>query len=582
VLGVSEWRLGIDFGTSFTVVAVARADHVEVADVESDGRARLPSTTFLTEEGEILVGTQAQHQAIFAPERYEPSPKRVIGDGEIFLGDRLVKVSDLIAGIFKRVYREVCRQQGESAPAAIQVTHPAEWAEARLGVLRSAIETAGLRNVTLVPEPVAAAARIAMESTQPGQCIAVYDFGGGTFDAAVLRRIEQDFEVVGPPVGRDPLGGEDIDTMILDHLGALLADDHPVKWGKLLNPPDLAWRQSATRLRSEVQRAKETLSEVMACSLWVDGIDLEVQLTRTELEKLARPGIDETVDILEQAIAGAHLEPQDLQGVYLVGGSSRIPLVADTIWRRLHVRPAVQDNPKSVVAMGAASWGLIERKPRGSDVVSSRLVTPAGGPTDKEAEHETSATPKAGVRGELGLRRRIRSPLVVVSGIVLLACLVAVAVLAFPSGRHKNPKSPSRSVGSTTVASHMTRAQAGEEYQAAITPVNSAEPPFRVVVQSWSGSTTNAQAQAAAASLVAALDTVDAQILSIAPSYPNAATALHADATAVTTLDGDLSQLAQLDEIGVSTWTQRYDSDLTALTMASNAARRALGLPAAS
>jgi molecular chaperone DnaK len=350
------WTLGIDFGTSYTVAAVATGSAVNAIDVESNGRDRIPSAVYLTQDSEILVGTAAQHQAPFGPERYEPTPKRLLGEDSVFLGEGLVPVVDLAAAVLRRVYAEACRQQGERTPEQVRVTHPAEWAETRLNVLREAIQRAGLPEVTLVPEPVAAAVRIAFLTTQPGERIAVYDFGGGTFDAAVLARSDDGFEVAGPPAGRDPLGGEDIDRRIVNHLGELLASQHPEQWQSLLNPPDVAWRRDSANFRREVQQAKETLSEVTACQLWVPGIERDVQLTRAELDALIAADVDLTVDTLEAALAQADVKVDQLAGLYLVGGSSRIPLVAQTLWRRLGVRPAVQDNPKSVVALGAAAW----------------------------------------------------------------------------------------------------------------------------------------------------------------------------------------------------------------------------------
>lgn len=350
------WELGIDFGTSYTVAAASMNGAAAVVDMESSGRARIPSAVFLTEDDEILVGTAAQHQAVFDPSRYEPTPKRSLGEGDLFLGDRVVPVSDLVAAVLRRVYTEACRQQGERAPSVVRITHPADWSEARLGLFREAIKKAGLDEVTLVPEPVAAAARIALATTTPGQYVAVYDFGGGTFDAAVLLRTEQNFEVAGPPAGRDPLGGEDIDQRIITHLGELLAEAHPAEWESLMNPPTVSWRRDASGFRGEVQRAKETLSEVTACQMWIPGINIDIQLTRPELEKMIAPDVEATVDALESALNDANVKPKDLAGIFLVGGSSRIPLVADRIWRRLDVRPAVQDNPKSVVALGAAAW----------------------------------------------------------------------------------------------------------------------------------------------------------------------------------------------------------------------------------
>jgi molecular chaperone DnaK len=375
---MSVWQLGIDFGTSYTVAAVATEGTVTVVDVESNGRSRMPSSVFMSPDGEILVGTAAQHQAVFAPERYEPTPKRALGEGDVFLGDDLVPVTDLVAAVLRRVYTEASRQQGESAPNAVFVTHPADWGETRLGVLREAIEQADLSGYSLVAEPIAAAARIGLRTTAPGQFVAVYDFGGGTFDAAVLRRTPEGFDVAGPPAGRDPLGGEDVDQRIINYLGEVLSGDDPERWALLDNPADVNWRRNAAGLRTEVQRAKETLSEVSVCQLWVPGLERDIQLTRAELEKLIANDIDATVDALEQVLSDANTGAGDIAGIYLVGGSSRIPLVADTIWRRLGVRPAVQDNPKSVVAMGAAGWATLAEQ---AHAATARAATPAASPS---------------------------------------------------------------------------------------------------------------------------------------------------------------------------------------------------------
>jgi len=402
---MGDWQLGIDFGTSYTVAAVLEDGHVKVIDVESNGQSRIPSVAFLNSDGDLLVGANALHQAVFAPDCFEPSPKRCIADGEVFLGEQFVPVADLISAVLRRVYAEACRQHGGVVPSATRVTHPAEWAEARLNVLRAAIEGASLPHAVLVPEPVAAAAWIAMAKTEPGSYIAVYDFGGGTFDAAVLKRTTDGFDVAGPPSGRDPLGGEDLDRLIVDHLGELLSQDFPEEWGRLMNPPDAASRRQAAQLRAEVQRAKETLSDVLVCQLWVPGIEREVQFTRAELESLIGPAVSETLASLTEAIEAAELTPAELSGIYLVGGSSRIPAVADMIWRELAIRPAVQDNPKSVVAMGAAAWGSPLHTAAAAVTTEARPASSVG-PT---------AIPGAGTL-EAGFDGRFRSQLVMVKG----------------------------------------------------------------------------------------------------------------------------------------------------------------------
>jgi actin-like ATPase involved in cell morphogenesis len=351
-----QWHLGIDFGTSYTVAAIASDAGVSVLEIESNGQTRMPSSVFLTETGEILVGSAAQHQAVFAPERFEPTPKRCLTDGEIFLGDDLIPVVSLVSGVLRKVFTEACRQRGETLPEVVRLTHPAEWGQARLNLLREAAQGAGLPEVVLVPEPVAAAVWIAGAATTPGDLIAVYDFGGGTFDAAVLRRAGDAFEVAGPPAGRDPLGGEDIDRHVLEYIGRVVAAESPEQWQSLIDPPDITWRRRSAAFRMEVQRAKETLSEVNACQLWLPGLERELQLTRGELEELITADLDLCTDTLLTALNDASVTPEQLHGLYLVGGSSRIPLVAQTLWRRLGVRPSVQDSPKSVVALGAARW----------------------------------------------------------------------------------------------------------------------------------------------------------------------------------------------------------------------------------
>ena len=350
------WELGIDFGTSYTVAAIASSDGVTVLDIESNGQSRMPSSVFYTESGEILVGSAAQHQSAFAPERFEATPKRSIADGEIFLGDDMVGVTTLVAAVLRKAYTEATRRRGETLPRVVRLTHPAEWGASRLDLLREAAARADLPEVVLVPEPVAAAIWIAGAVTRPGERIAVYDFGGGTFDAAVLRRTQDGFEVAGPPAGRDPLGGEDIDRRIVDYIGTVVADESPDEWSKLVNPQDVTWRRCAIALRMEVQRAKETLSEVTACQLWIPGLERELQLTRAELETLISDDLDECTETLLTAMGDASVTPEQLAGVYLVGGSSRIPVVAEKLWRRLGMTPSVQDSPKSVVALGAARW----------------------------------------------------------------------------------------------------------------------------------------------------------------------------------------------------------------------------------
>jgi molecular chaperone DnaK len=407
---VTSWCLGIDFGTSYTVAAVASGSQSSTIDVESNGREHMPSATFVDHDGKILVGTAAQDQATVAPDRYEPTPKRTFGDRQVFLGDQLVDAAALAGAVLGRVYTEACRQQGESAPETVRLTYPADWAEPRRAVLLDACERGGLPTPELIPEPVAAAAKIASQVTPLDRHIAVYDYGGGTFGAAVLLRTATGFEIAGPPVGRDPLGGEDIDQRIISYLGELLAPDHAEQWQLLLNPTDVDSRRDAAELRGEVQRAKETLSEASSCQLWVPRVKRDVQITRKELEDLISDDVNQTVDGLADALREAGVEASALAGLYLLGGSSRIPLVAHRLQARFGVVPAVQDNPKSVVATGAAMWTAAPPPPPPAPVATP-TQTPAPAPAPVPAPTPSAAQTPTGAPIPTPIASAAASPL---------------------------------------------------------------------------------------------------------------------------------------------------------------------------
>jgi molecular chaperone DnaK len=358
------WILAIDFGTTFTVGAVAEGGRTTLIDPEGNGSPTMPSAVWRNDDGILLVGSEAFNQAVFAPERFEPTPKRRIGQDEILLGDQFVPIIEVIGAVIARVAGEAIRQHGGEPPDELRLTHPAAWATSRLGVLEAAAKRAGLPDPSLMPEPVAAALGIVANQVKVGRHVAIYDFGGGTFDAAVVRRTDDGYEVAGPVGGRDPLGGENIDQLILEYMDRELPIGKDPLWSQLMEPSDQAWRRARADLRSEIRRAKEGLSNQLSRKLWVPGIQRAQQLTRAELEGLIRAEIDQTVQILKDTIVAAECDPKDLDGVYLVGGSSRIPLVADVIWRELKLRPEVSGNPKAVVVQGAAGWHDAAPPPR--------------------------------------------------------------------------------------------------------------------------------------------------------------------------------------------------------------------------
>ena len=347
--------LSVDFGTSNTVVALA-VDGQAPRTLTFDTSPLLPSAVFLDTDGTITVGREAQRKARLDPARYEPNPKRRIDDGDVLLGDTVVKVVDLIAAVLRTVATEVRRQLGGAAPDEIRLTHPAQWGAPRQNTLISAARAAGLgTNLVLIPEPVAAAAqytRLPGRELPAGGSVAVYDLGGGTLDIAVVGRSQQQFHVLAE-AGLSDLGGLDFDQAVLDQVGRTASATDPGRWQQILRPADASARRAARALADDVRAAKETLSGYPQTDVALPDPFEDVHLTRSEFEGLIRPNLMRSIEVLQTTLRSAGVGPERVTGIFLVGGSSRIPLVATLIADQLGVVPVALDQPETAVALGA-------------------------------------------------------------------------------------------------------------------------------------------------------------------------------------------------------------------------------------
>lgn len=365
------WTLAIDFGTSFTVAAAARVAGVDLIPLggSKGDRYRMPSAVALDDGGDFAVGISAIEAGHLHPERFEPSPKRLVGWGDVMIADRVMAVTEVLAAVFGNVAAAGRQVSGGRDPSRVVVTHPASWGTTRLQVLHDAAEAAGLDDAELVPDPVAAAMHLGAARLRVGALAAVYDFGAGSLDVAVLRRTAEGFELAAPPGGRDLLSGEEIEARIIDHLGNGPIGQHP-DWAKLMYPPpDPDWLRHGVEFRREIREAKEALSNQTVCQIPVPGLGREVQLSRVELDDLIRDDIISTVETLRSTAGAAGIEMTDLDVILMVGGSSRIPLVAHTIWEETGLKPIVPDDPQSVIAAGAA-----RARPARGDRSSRRFV----------------------------------------------------------------------------------------------------------------------------------------------------------------------------------------------------------------
>jgi actin-like ATPase involved in cell morphogenesis len=346
------YSVAIDLGTSNTV-AVLRWPDGRTRPLLFDGNPILPSGVFLDPEGRLHVGRDAQRMAGLDPARFEPNPKRRIDEDAVVLADRAVPVVDLLAAILGAVARAVMEAVG-FLPATV-LTYPAAWGQPRRDKLVAAAARAGWPPVHLVPEPVAAARYFADVLRRPvpfGSSLAVFDFGGGTLDIAVVRNDNGRFVVTGTG-GIPDLGGLDVDAALVEHLGAVINERDPASWQALTRPDTTTMRRDRRLFWEDVRGAKEMLSRTTVAPITVPGVEHAVHLTREELERVASPLLRRAVYETSSVIVRSGLRPDQLAGLFLVGGSSRLPLVARLLHAELGVAPTVLEQPELPVAEGA-------------------------------------------------------------------------------------------------------------------------------------------------------------------------------------------------------------------------------------
>ncbi|MDQ0922144.1 molecular chaperone DnaK [Pseudarthrobacter sp. W1I19] len=359
-----SYVLAIDVGTSFTAAAVARfgqgtSPAAECLPLGLRGAA-VPSVVYYPEEGPLLVGEAAERRGLDFPGQVVREFKRRVGDAvPISVGGLSLPPEDVFATMARWVVDRAVEREG-APPSEVIVTHPAAWGTHRTSMILAAMAAKGLDNITLVTEPVAAALYYASQvRVEVGSIIAVYDLGGGTFDTAVLRKAGTNkFRLVGRPEGIENLGGADFDAEVFryvaKHTGNVLSR---------LNPADPGVRGALGRLRRECVEAKEALSSdsEATISVLLPGFQQQIRLVRSEFEALIEEPVRDTVEALEQSLAQLELEPAALSAVLLIGGSSRIPLVAQLISEQLGRPIAVDADPKSSICLGAALSAVLAR-----------------------------------------------------------------------------------------------------------------------------------------------------------------------------------------------------------------------------
>jgi Tol biopolymer transport system component len=378
---------------------VLRDGRAEVATLGTRS-LEIPSVVLLREDGVLLIGEPAERRSLIEPARFAREFKRRIGDPTpVLLGGSPFSAHGLMAHLLRGVVKVVADREG-GPPAHTVVTCPANWGEYKRELFDQAVAQADIGPVSVAVEPEAAAVHYASTTrVQPGEMVAVYDLGGGTFDAAVLRNTGDGFELVGDPRGIEQMGGvyfdEAVFTWVVGHLGPSFSR---------LDPDDPSTVAAVSRLRRECVEAKETLSwdTDTAIPVALPTERTEIRLTRGEFEALVRPALNDTVDAMRRALASADVRPDEVRSVLLVGGSSRIPLVGQMLMAALERPVAIDVHPKHAVALGAALLSG-EQSPTLARAVDSTVATMAPPVVSRSGRTTvTSPSPADPAAGEAG------------------------------------------------------------------------------------------------------------------------------------------------------------------------------------
>jgi molecular chaperone DnaK len=368
--------IGIDLGTTNSVVAVMEGKEAKVI-VNEEGARLTPSVVAWDDKGEILVGTIAKRQAVTNPENTVYSAKRFIGrrfeegekdakrmpfklvkgpngDAWIEARGKAMAPPEVSAKVLQKLKKAAEDYLGEKVTEAV-ITVPAYFNDAQRQATKDAGKIAGLEVRRIINEPTAAALAYGLDKKN-NEIIAVYDFGGGTFDISILEVGDNVVQVIATN-GDTHLGGDDVDHMLMDWLTAEFRKDTGID---VSNDKMVIQRlkDAAEQAKIELSNKQETTINLPFLTADASGPKhLQKQLTRAKLEQMIRPLVDRTMEPLKRALEDAKKKASDINEVVLVGGSTRIPLVQEVVSKFFGKEPHKGVNPDEVVAIGAAVQG---------------------------------------------------------------------------------------------------------------------------------------------------------------------------------------------------------------------------------
>ncbi len=347
--------IGIDLGTTNSAVAVMEGGQATII-TNKEGNRTTPSIVAFTKEGERLVGETAKHQAIMNPARTIASIKRDMGTSrKVTIDDKSYSPEEISAMILQKLKADTESYLGEKITEAV-ITVPAYFTDAQRQATKDAGKIAGLDVKRIINEPTAAALAYGADKETNQSKIMVYDLGGGTFDVSILEVGDGVFEVLATR-GNNRLGGDDFDKVIMDYIADEFKKEHGV---------DL--RQDPTsdqRLKDAAEKAKKELSSSMTTNISLpfitavnnQPVHLNMDLTRAKFNELTQSLVKKTEQPVIDALKDAGLSASELNKVLLVGGSTRIPAVQESVKNLTGKEPQKDINPDECVALGAAIQG---------------------------------------------------------------------------------------------------------------------------------------------------------------------------------------------------------------------------------
>ena len=346
--------IGIDLGTTNSCVSFMENGRAVIIPNAEGGRTT-PSVVAFTKSGERLVGMAAKRQAVTNSSRTFSSVKREMGSDTRFTVDgKKYTPQEISAMILQKLKADAESYIGEPVTDAV-ITVPAYFSDAQRQATKDAGLIAGLNVLRIINEPTSAALAYGFDKGEPRK-IMVYDLGGGTFDVSILDINSDTIEVLAT-AGNNHLGGDDFDQCIV---GYLLEEFRKIHHMDLSRDPMAMQRlsEAAEKAKIELSSSQETMINLPFLAQTADGPKhLETTLSRVRFNELTEHLVSATRGPVEQAMADAGVKASDLSRVLLVGGSTRIPAVQDTVRRMTGREPSRDINPDECVAMGACLQG---------------------------------------------------------------------------------------------------------------------------------------------------------------------------------------------------------------------------------